>query len=66
MGYRHRPMLIRLPVLRAIAAGDVDTVFRRQKRPTVRTGGTLRTAVGVLDIVSVDRIEPGDVTDDDA
>lgn len=59
-------MLIRLPVLRAIAAGEVDTVFRRQKRPTVRAGGTLRTAVGVLDILSVDRIEPGDVTDDDA
>lgn len=59
-------MLIRLPVLHAIAAGEVDTVFRRQKRPTVRAGGTLRTAVGVLDIVSVDRIEPGDVTDDDA
>lgn len=59
-------MLITLPVLRAIEAGDVDTLFRRQVRPTVRAGGTLRTAVGVLDILAVDRIDPDDVTDDDA
>ncbi len=59
-------MLITLPVLRAIVAGEIDTVFRRQVRPTVKAGGTLRTAVGMLDILAVDRIELDDVTDDDA
>jgi hypothetical protein len=53
-------------VLDRIAAGDVDTVFRRQKRPTVKVGGTLRTAIGVLAIDAVERVEPDDVTDDDA
>ncbi len=52
-------MLLRRQLLDAIAAGEVDVVFRRQKRPTVKTGGTLRTPVGVLDIV---RIEPVDLT----
>lgn len=59
-------MLIRLAVLQRIVDGDVDLVFRRQKRPTVRTGGTLKTAVGVLDIISIEPIDPGSLTDDDA
>lgn len=59
-------MLIPRAVLDRIVAGEVDTVFRRQKRPTVKTGGTLRTQVGVLDIVSVEAIALGDITDRDA
>jgi hypothetical protein len=59
-------MLLRKDTLDRIAAGEVDTVFRRQKRPTVKAGGTLRTPIGVLAIEAVERIEPGDVTDADA
>lgn len=59
-------MLIRNAVLDRIVAGEVDLVFRRQKRPTVRTGGTLRTAVGMLDIVSVEAIDLADLSVDDA
>lgn len=59
-------MLITKTVLEQIAAGDVDTVFRRQVRPTVKAGGTLRTQMGLLAIGDVDRIELDDVTDDDA
>jgi hypothetical protein len=59
-------VLIRLAVLDRIMAGEIDTVFRRQVRPTVRTGGTLRTARGMLDIVTVEPIAPDDITDDDA
>jgi hypothetical protein len=59
-------VLIRLPVLERIANGEIDTVFRRQKRPTVRLGGTLRTRVGMLEIVAVDAISLDEVTDDDA
>jgi hypothetical protein len=59
-------MLIKMAVLERIMAGEVDTVFRRQVRPTVRSGGTLRTALGMLDIVAIDRIGPDDITDDDA
>jgi hypothetical protein len=59
-------VLIRKAVLDRIAAGEVDLVFRRQKRPTVRTGGTLRTQVGMLDIVSIDPVDPAALTADDA
>ncbi|MEO6570154.1 MAG: hypothetical protein ABIO83_01260 [Ilumatobacteraceae bacterium] len=59
-------MLIRKAVLDRIVAGEVDTLFRRQKRATVKTGGTLRTQVGMLDIVQVERIAATDVTVADA
>jgi hypothetical protein len=59
-------VLIRAPVLERIVSGTIDTQFRRQKRPTVKPGGTLRTRLGMLAIDDVDRIELGDVTDDDA
>ena len=59
-------MLIRNVVLERIVAGQVDTLFRRQKRPTVKSGGRLRTQLGMLDIVRVDRIELSDVTARDA
>ena len=39
--------------------------FRRQKRPTVKTGGTLRSPGGVLFIEAVDAIDEHDITDDD-
>jgi hypothetical protein len=41
-------------------------VFRRWRRPTVRSGGTLRTAVGVLAVDSVDVVQPGGITADHA
>jgi hypothetical protein len=59
-------VLIRAAVLERIVNGDIDTQFRRQKRPTVKPGGTLRTRLGMLAIVDVSRIELDDVTDDDA
>jgi hypothetical protein len=59
-------VLIRHETLRRIASGEVDTVFRRQRRPTVKPGGTLRTMIGVLAIDAFEQIEPEDVTDDDA
>jgi hypothetical protein len=59
-------MLIKAAVLQRIMAGEIDTVFRRQVRPTVKAGGTLRTALGVIDIVSVERVTLDDITDDDA
>ena len=59
-------MLIKNAALERIVAGEVDTLFRRQKRPTVKTGGSLRTQVGMLDILRVDRIEPDDITARDA
>ena len=59
-------MLIKRSVLDAIVTGKVSLAFRRWKRPTVRPGGTLRTAVGVLAIDSVDAMSESDVRDVDA
>lgn len=59
-------MLIKQAVLERIALGEIDTQFRRQKRATVKTGGTLRTSIGMLDIESVEVIELDDITLGDA
>ena len=49
-------MLLNRPTLDGIASGDVTQVFRRWKRPTVKAGGRLRTAVGELAIESVEPV----------
>ena len=59
-------MLIRREVLDQIARGDIDLVFRRWTKPTVRTGGTLRTGGGLLGIERVDQVADDAITDDEA
>lgn len=59
-------MLIKLGDLEAIASGRIDTQFRRWRRPTVKTGGTLLTAVGTLAVDAVDSLAPADIDDADA
>lgn len=59
-------MLIRHADLEAMFAGTVDLAFRTWKRPTVKTGGTLRTKLGVLEIVDVSPCDAADITDADA
>lgn len=64
--YATRAMLLPHATLRAIVAGEVDLVFRRWKRPTVRAGGTLKTRVGVLGIDAVDVVRQADITEAEA
>jgi hypothetical protein len=59
-------VLIRTAVLERIVGGEIDTQFRRQKKPTVKAGGTLRTHLGMLEIVDVSRVALDDVSDQDA
>lgn len=59
-------MLMRREVLDRVVAGDVDVAFRRWKRPTVKTGGTLRTPAGMLEITSVERVDVASITAEDA
>ena len=59
-------MLLRTAVLERIVRGEISLVFRRWRRPTVRTGGSLRTALGVLRILEVAAVEESDVTEADA
>lgn len=59
-------MLFKKTQLDAIVAGRVSLAFRRWKRPTVKSGGTLRTHLGVLAIRSVRMVTDKEITDADA
>jgi hypothetical protein len=59
-------VLIRKPVLDAIAAGEITALFRRWDRPRVRVGGTHRTAVGVLEVLAVEQVAVSRLTAADA
>ena len=59
-------MLIKRALLDAIVRGEVELAFRRWKRATVKAGGTLKTAVGVLAIDSVNRVTMSSITAADA
>ena len=48
-------------MLERITRGEISVVFRRWRRPTVRSGGTLQTAVGVLNIVDVGEVRAPDI-----
>ncbi|WP_232376172.1 ASCH domain-containing protein [Amycolatopsis aidingensis] len=59
-------MLIPRRILDLIAAGQVTLAFRRWRRPSVRAGGTLRTAAGVLRIGAVQPVDPAAIRDEEA
>ena len=59
-------MLIKQGLLEAIAAGDVDLVFRRWARARVKEGSRSRTRVGVLEVTAVDVVTFAGLTDEDA
>lgn len=59
-------MLLRTAVLERIVRGEVSLVFRRWRKPTVRSGGSLRTALGVLRILDVATVAEADVSEADA
>ncbi|WP_193335421.1 hypothetical protein [Devosia beringensis] len=58
-------MLINAADFEAIKAGRVDTAFRRWVRPSVKAGGTLTTAAGVLAIEAVEAVALNGVTEQD-
>lgn len=59
-------MLLRRDVLEGLSRGEIDLAFRRWKRPTVKTGGTLRTAAGMIRIDRVVEVDVGSITPDQA
>lgn len=56
-------MLLKHDVLDGIVRGDITRVYRKWKRPTVKTGGSLRTAVGVIEIDAVDQVTLKSITE---
>lgn len=57
-------MMIRPAELAAIKAGTIDLAFRRWAKPRVVVGTRMRTAVGLLEITSVEKVRR--ITADDA
>lgn len=55
-------MLLKQSTLRRIADGSITLQFRRWKRPSVKSGGTLLTAVGQLAIEDVTPVDPDAIT----
>jgi hypothetical protein len=59
-------MLLRHDVLAGIEAGRIAAVYRKWDRARVKAGSNLRTAIGVVEVVSVDAVDPIELTEDDA
>jgi hypothetical protein len=55
-------MLLKQATLEGIRSGAISIAFRRWRRPTVKAGGTLLTAIGQLAIEAVDVVDPGKIT----
>lgn len=56
-------MLLKRTILDGIADGRISLVFRRWRRPTVKKGGTLNTAIGVLAIDDIALIDARAIAD---
>ncbi len=56
-------MLFRDKIMESIRQGRVKLAYRRWKRPTVKAGGTLLTAIGLLHIDAVDAVPLSDITE---
>jgi hypothetical protein len=59
-------MLLRADTLAGIEAGTIRLAFRRWRRPTVRSGGTLLTRGGQVQIGSVDPVDTSQLTPQEA
>lgn len=59
-------MMIRPAELAAIKAGTVDLAFRRWARPRVVVGTRMRTAVGLIEVTSVEQVSVATLRAEDA
>ena len=59
-------MIFRKHFLSGIRDGSITVAFRRWTKPSVRSGGTLLTPIGQLQIVSVKPVDPAKITARDA
>lgn len=66
VGLRSAAVLIKRATLDGIVRGDIDLQFRRWRKPTVKSGGKLRTAVGELAVGRVDVVTKKQITAGDA
>jgi hypothetical protein len=59
-------MLFRQRFLDGIRTGSITLAFRRWRRPSVKSGGTLLTPIGQLEIAAVERVSEASISHEDA
>lgn len=59
-------MLFKMNTLKKIETGEIKLAFRCWRKPTVKEGGKLTTAIGVLSIRTVERVARSSIKADDA
>lgn len=59
-------MIIKVSHLEGIKAGKITLAFRKWKKPTVREGSRIKTALGVVEIGGVSEIKLEDITKKDS
>ncbi|RSM61445.1 hypothetical protein DMH03_22505 [Amycolatopsis sp. WAC 01376] len=55
-----------MTVLEGLAAGTIDLAFRRWSKQNVRQGDIMRLEAGVIEVGSVETVDPATITDADA
>ncbi|MFC7403610.1 hypothetical protein [Georgenia alba] len=58
--------MIRPAELDGIRSGAIDLAFRRWETPRVRVGTRMRTAIGLIEVTSLERVEDSALTAEDA
>ena len=59
-------MMFRRETLARIQTREITSAFRKWRRPSVKSGGTLKTSIGLLSIDSVERVSGSEITDAEA
>ena len=59
-------MIFKLNDLHKIKAGNVTQAFRKWKRPSVKKGSTIKTAIGLIQIVELEIVHVSDISPADA
>lgn len=59
-------MLLKHDVLSGIETGRIGSVYRRWDQARVKAGSNLRTAIGVIEVVTVEAVDPETLTQEDA
>lgn len=59
-------MILKMAALNGIKSGTITLQFRKWKKPSVRKGSRIKTALGVVEIADIEEIPLNKISDDDA
>ena len=59
-------MIFKLHQLRGIKSGEISLAFRRWKKPNVKKGGSMKTAIGVIRFIDVEPVKEDAIKKADA